>query len=1028
MENLTAEQIKALIATALATAMNTPDNNKISALDLRTVLNTMTDFISQTETMQNAIMDVAREALEAAQANALKDTAQDSAIADANTLATNADTLSKGNEARIEALEMGDGGGTLTPEQIEAARLAREANTQFAIDQAIRNTTFTNAIADLVRTQGLQDTAIQTAQTRADSAFDVATRADGKADANAGVNAQLRTDVDTLQNAPPVDSLTDTEKENLAKIPNIVEQIGTDGAVGEQGTGLKGDVKALKATDDEIKARLDEIGEGTSDISDFLIAHGETPAFNPGIAYRGTGDQQFFDDNQATIPGLILNQATGEFRIPAISLTSDDGTALPAGTRFNLANAYLNPGLTGTTVGFNPIFYIQLTQGTNVLLGAGIAGDVTNLARDWVAADSVDSFTVLNARGAITGTTTDEDILVRWVAVYNGVDATLVPRLSAFAISFAGQYEGAIEHIVHNVVDGDIASLQDSDRLLEGSLAANAVAINQVDGKADSNTARVDLIETKLAKPSFEAIDEATVVPVDTETVEATALNNDLGTGGQPFAKLLDGAVDTSTKFITAFKDATQFIRYGGGQIARVIDGSLIVYELIEAQDPQTDTEVKYITTRSGLGTRTRPAVLEFGVDVPGQAARSAQDSELFLDTGIPAQVLPDGTTISNVSMAFGIRTNNNWNGISETIQFAIRSGETRSFPIPSPIVEMTFTATASADGRIRCQATHNRGAGNSQEVITNGGAIRFDAGYTETVITPAVDRGQRAVNLGAFTGNQIIAIDTEQSGDSDTETVKVITAGRTFNTGYFRRDANRLSIATDNPNFTFYESEPNTTLTPEVVAQLDGADQYLGLYARTNHHGDALQLANSLIVPTSDGTRNINLPDAVQALEEMAGTTGDGLSTDQVRGIADQQINASPAIQANTAKPTEIVIDQKIETAVNEIALTPGPQGAKGDKGDPGNDGNDGQNGAQGIQGEKGEKGEDGAVGPKGDDGANGAPGTPSTNGTDGAMGLQGIQGEKGDPGTDGQGHPGVGGYRGNPAIGPECKAHLAQ
>lgn len=55
----------------------------------------------------------------------------------------------------------------------------------------------------------------------------------------------------------------------------------------------------------------------------------------------------------------------------------------------------------------------------------------------------------------------------------------------------------------------------------------------------------------------------------------------------------------------------------------------------------------------------------------------------------------------------------------------------------------------------------------------------------------------------------------------------------------------------------------------------------------------------------------------------------------------------------------------KEVRTNVDEIELTPGPQGPKGDKGEPGADGKDGapgKDGADGAKGDKGAKGDPGA------------------------------------------------------------------
>ena len=103
-------------------------------------------------------------------------------------------------------------------------------------------------------------------------------------------------------------------------------------------------------------------------------------------------------------------------------------------------------------------------------------------------------------------------------------------------------------------------------------------------------------------------------------------------------------------------------------------------------------------------------------------------------------------------------------------------------------------------------------------------------------------------------------------------------------------------------------------------------------------------------------------------------------------------------------------------EKAIEDIELTPGPQGEQGEKGDPGatgptgpqgDKGETGETGPQGPQGEKGEKGDTGDTGPqgpqgeKGDKGETGPQGPQGEKGDTGDTGPQGPQGEKGDPGT---------------------------
>ncbi len=87
---------------------------------------------------------------------------------------------------------------------------------------------------------------------------------------------------------------------------------------------------------------------------------------------------------------------------------------------------------------------------------------------------------------------------------------------------------------------------------------------------------------------------------------------------------------------------------------------------------------------------------------------------------------------------------------------------------------------------------------------------------------------------------------------------------------------------------------------------------------------------------------------------------------------------------------------DTKLQTAIDTIELTPGPQGPQGEKGEKGDtgatgpQGPQGETGPQGPQGEKGEKGDTGPQGPQGPQGETGP------------QGPQGPKGDKGDPGDD--------------------------
>lgn len=102
----------------------------------------------------------------------------------------------------------------------------------------------------------------------------------------------------------------------------------------------------------------------------------------------------------------------------------------------------------------------------------------------------------------------------------------------------------------------------------------------------------------------------------------------------------------------------------------------------------------------------------------------------------------------------------------------------------------------------------------------------------------------------------------------------------------------------------------------------------------------------------------------------------------------------------------------------INNIELTPGPQGPIGPKGDTGPQGErgiqgpKGDVGPQGLQGEKGDRGDIGPMGPQGPKGDKG------DTGLQGPQGLQGPKGDKGDKGDTGpqgpQGERGLQGVQG--------------
>lgn len=86
--------------------------------------------------------------------------------------------------------------------------------------------------------------------------------------------------------------------------------------------------------------------------------------------------------------------------------------------------------------------------------------------------------------------------------------------------------------------------------------------------------------------------------------------------------------------------------------------------------------------------------------------------------------------------------------------------------------------------------------------------------------------------------------------------------------------------------------------------------------------------------------------------------------------------------------------LEGRIEDAIDEIQLTPGPEGPQGPKG---------EDGAPGAKGEKGDPGTPGVKGDKGDQGDPGTPGTPGAKGDTGDTGPKGDKGDTGDTGPKG-------------------------
>ena len=787
---ITHEQILALINQLIAT--NTTGD--VTALDVRTVMEQQSLYTQQTATMLNAIRDMVNTAISTGETNTGAISAAVDRITATEIVANRADAAAIAVGDRIDEILEGADNSGLTPEEVAANKLVRDGNTARGNQNASDILVIQGDITELKRVQGEQgtditaaDDAARTAQQTADDNTSAVNGAVMRVGANeAAISNHKTQDFDPL----------------AVRVGEAETAIGTEGPGLNDGTGILGDIKGIKrnvevnteeaAAIRVIAERADqrEVGDSTT-ISDFLVRQGVTEAQDPGVDYRGTGDQDYFDANQATIPGLLQDMATGSFTIPAVVL---DG--VEAGTRFKWTGALLFAGLRGTTTGFPPSFWYVIEQGVNRIEGAGAVDSTSDIANDWVrATGDASSFTELRSGNTVTGT----DIVVRWAALYGGVDATIRPRLTAGRVDFTGQFEPAVEGIVENTVRGDLDALGYRIDLNEGGIAANAVHRVADKAQLDAQGDLLTSVHDTLAEPQFQAIEHASVVPVDKETLDATPLNTTLGGGTAPFATILDGAIEQQTQFITRMTSANQVLSYGAGRVADVFAGRVRIFVLVPGRDASVRTETRYFTTRDGFGTRSQPAVLEFG---NGANPPRAADNEVFLTEGIPAV----GAEITNISMAFAVRTNDSWAGIPNTIQFtAPRSGEVRTFPVPG-VTNVVFTATALENGQIVGRVTHP-GGGDPNQLVTNGGAIRFDAAYVETIRTEARDPGQTTVDGGAFTGGNIIAMDVGATGDSATATMQIVTPNGTYDSGYFRSEAHRNDFEARNDGFRAFVS-----------------------------------------------------------------------------------------------------------------------------------------------------------------------------------------------------------------------------
>ena len=159
---------------------------------------------------------------------------------------------------------------------------------------------------------------------------------------------------------------------------------------------------------------------------------------------------------------------------------------------------------------------------------------------------------------------------------------------------------------------------------------------------------------------------------------------------------------------------------------------------------------------------------------------------------------------------------------------------------------------------------------------------------------------------------------------------------------------------------------------------------------------------ANSALITAPNGDLVFNADGDVYL---RAASAGNGIVTD---GYLELIIGDTNVINTGTG--------HSITDAINNISLTPGPQGTQGVSG---SQGVQGANGTQGSTGPQGTNGSNGSQGTQGTQGTNGAQGANGSNGSQGIQGLQGTTGSQGANGSNGsQGTQGLQGATGSQGV----------
>lgn len=187
-------------------------------------------------------------------------------------------------------------------------------------------------------------------------------------------------------------------------------------------------------------------------------------------------------------------------------------------------------------------------------------------------------------------------------------------------------------------------------------------------------------------------------------------------------------------------------------------------------------------------------------------------------------------------------------------------------------------------------------------------------------------------------------------------------------------------------PDFTLTPAK-NNAITTLAVAYLDGGYQITVVDASVFPGTYPYRVT---VTSASDYTK--------QTIYTITSASGNVLT---LGSPIESTVDQSFPIRSKVEQLVTFGYFSDIETAINQIATTPGPQGSPGTQGNQGVQGTQGRQGFQGVtgigtQGYQGFQGTAG-VGTQGFQGFQGTAGSAGTQGTQGPQGNQGVQGATG-------------------------------